>query len=93
MSVFAENIATLNGEAPEDFLTGPWAAFYVAAVTAGWMRECDQSVYPDPEHQDQADRFESHSAVEGRKDKQKVRSKLAKRYEWVIPPSNRLDPD
>jgi hypothetical protein len=93
MSVFAENIAQAAGELPPDFLTGQWSGFYLAAVTAGWMRECGQEVYPDPENQDAHDRFESHTAVRGPKDKQKLRSKLAKGCEWVIPPPNRFDPD
>jgi hypothetical protein len=92
MSVFAENIARMAGESPADFLKGEWSGFYLAAVTAGWMRECGQEVYPDPDNQEPDDRFESHSAVRGPKDKQKLRSKLAKGYEWVIAPPNRHDP-
>jgi hypothetical protein len=93
MSVFAENIAGAAGKVPTDFLKGEWSGFYLAAVTAGWMRQCDQDVYPDPENQEVDDRFESHAAVRGPKDKQKLRSKLAKGYEWVVAPPNRFDPD
>jgi hypothetical protein len=92
MSVFAENIAQANAEAPEDFLKGPWEGFYLAAVTAGSMRKCGQEVFPDPHNQDAKDSFRSHCAVRGRKDKQKLRSKLAEGYEWVKAPPNRFDP-
>jgi len=61
-------------------------------MTAGWMRKCGQEVFPDPENQRADDRFESHSEVRGPKDKQKLRSKLAKEYEWGIAPPNRFDP-
>jgi hypothetical protein len=91
MSVFAENLARAAGEVPADFLRGEWSGFYLAAVTAGWMRACGQEVYPDPDNQEPPDRFESHSAVRGPKDSQKLRSKIAKGYEWVIAPSNRFD--
>ncbi len=91
MSVFAENIASANGESPTDFLKGRWESFYLAAVTAGWMRECGQDVYPDPDNQDPGDRFHSHVAVRGAK-KSKVRKKLADGYEWVIAPPNRYAP-
>ena len=92
MSVFAENIAQANGERPEDFLRGPWEGFYLAAVKAGSMRECGQEVFPDPDNQDPNDKFHSHSAVRGRKDKTKLRRKLAEGYEWVKAPPNRFDP-
>src|SRR5580700_1809316 len=58
MSVFAENIARAAGEVPADFLKGTWSGFYLASVTAGWMRECGQEVYPDPDSLDADDRFE-----------------------------------
>jgi len=92
MSVFAENIAIAYGENPEDFLKGHWKGFYLAAVTAGWMRRHGQEVYPDPDNQDPDDHFHSHCAVEGPK-KNKVRKNLADGYEWVIAPPNRFDPD
>lgn len=91
MSVFAENIALANGEQPLDFLRGLWETFYLASVTAGWMRECDQEVYPDPDNQLLDDYFHSHSAVRGPKGT-KVRKKLAERYGWVIPPPHRYEP-
>ena len=92
MSVFAENVAQANNEAPEDFLQGQWAGFYLAAVTAGWTRQCGQDVYLDTENQDEGDKFHSHCAVRGDKRKQKLRAKLAEQYEWIIPPPNRFDP-
>lgn len=92
MSVFAENVAIAHGENPAGFLMGRWGAFYLAAVTAGWMRQNGQEVYLDPHNQDDDDRFHSHTAVRGPKSG-KQRKKLADGYEWVIPPPNRLDRD
>jgi hypothetical protein len=46
MSVFAENIARAAGELPPDFLTGQWSGFYLAAVTAGWMRSVAKRYIP-----------------------------------------------
>lgn len=91
MSVFAENVAISNGEAPEDFLRGRWSGWYLAAVRAGDMRRHGQEVYLDPHNQDADDRYASHAVVSGRKDT-KTRSKLGKDYEWVIAPPNRYEP-
>lgn len=91
MSVFAENLALANGETPDQFLQGVWEEFHLAAVTAGWMRENGQAVYPDAENQPNDDRFESHAAVRGAK-KEKTRKKLAERYEWIIAPDDRFTP-
>lgn len=85
MSVFAENVALVNNEPPEGFLRGRWSSWHLAAVQAGHMREHEQQVYLDPDNQDADDRFASHAAVAGAKPN-KVRKKLAERWEWVIPP-------
>jgi len=92
MSVFAENVANANGELPSAFVRegGLWAGWYLAAITAGWMRELGQAVYLDPANQDPNDIYQSHAAVEGPKDN-KTRSKISSKYEWVIPPLNRYD--
>src|SRR5258708_29533205 len=79
MSVFAENIAQANGEDPADFLKGRWEDFYLVAVTARWMRQNGQDVYPDPHNQDPDEYFNSHSAVWGQKPS-KRRKKLAYAY-------------
>lgn len=90
MSVFAENIATEHEEKPRDFLLGSWSAWFLGAVTAGWMRECGQSVYLDLHNQEPDDVHPSHAAVEGPKPS-KHRGKLAKFFEWIEPPE-RLPP-
>jgi hypothetical protein len=92
MSVFAENVAIAHGESPGDFLRGRWSGCYLAAVRAAAMRQHGQEVYLDPHNQDPDDRYASHTAVLGRKDT-KTRSKLAKDYEWVVPPPNRYEPE
>ncbi len=86
MSVFAENIAKLHGESVEGFLGGHWSGWYLVAVVAGNTRELGQDVYPDLANQPANDFFNSHAAVEGPKDR-KVRSKLAKGYEWIVAPA------
>ena len=91
MSVFAENVAEAHGEIPTDFLKGRWSGWYLAAVTAGWMRSHDQRVYLDTDNQDADDTHPSHAAVDGPKDA-KTRPKLAANYEWIVPPPNRFDP-
>ena len=91
MSVFAENVALAHGEAPADFLRGQWSGWYLAALPAGWMRQHNQKVYLDPENQDPNDEHPSHAAVDGPKDA-KMRPKLAERWEWIVPPTNRYDP-
>jgi hypothetical protein len=89
MSVFAENLAVEHGERPSDFLQGLWSAWNLTAVPAGWMRECQQSVYRDLKNQEPDDFHPSHAAVEGSKANSKLRSKLAERFEWVVGPSKR----
>jgi hypothetical protein len=86
MSVFAENIANSHGEVPSDFLRGRWSAWHLAALPAGWMRECGQSVYPEKANQDPDDTFQSHTAVEGPKPTNQ-RGKLGERFEWVVAPT------
>jgi hypothetical protein len=85
MSVYAENVAILSGEVPADFLRGRWATWHLAAIPAGWMRECGQHVYLDPENQDADDIHPSHTAVAGEKPS-KIRPKLGERFEWVVAP-------
>jgi hypothetical protein len=91
MSVYAENIAITCGESPQDFLRGRWSEWHLAAVTAGRMRLLHQSVYCDPANQDPDDFHPSHAAVRGPKDG-KMRPKLGREYEWIVPPKNRHDP-
>jgi hypothetical protein len=91
MSVFAENIAIMHGEATADFLRGIWSSWYLAAVPAQWMRENGQKVYLDPDNQDPEDFHPSHTSVEGPKDA-KMRPRLAQKYEWITPPPNLHDP-
>jgi hypothetical protein len=91
MSVFAENIALEHGESPADFLKEPWSDWYLAAVSAGWLRKCGQKVYLDLRYQDANDFHQSHTVVFGTKDA-KVRSRIAKQYEWVLPPPDRHKP-
>jgi len=92
MSVFAENIAIANGETPADFLRGRWSTWFLAAVTAGSMRELGQRVYLDTSNQDPDDWHPSHAVVDGPKPA-KIRPKLGERSEWVVPPPDRYDPD
>jgi hypothetical protein len=92
MSVFAENVAVAHGEVQADFLKGRWSDWYLVAVPAEWMRKHNQKVYLDPDNQDPDDYHPSHAAVDGSKDT-KTRPKLADRYEWIVPPPNRFDPD
>jgi len=92
MSVFAENVALEHGEVPSDFLKGRWSTWYLAAVSAEWMRQHNQKVYLDPDNQDPDDFHPSHAAVDGPKDT-KTRPKIADKYEWVVPPPNRFDAD
>jgi hypothetical protein len=91
MSVFAENVAKAQGEAPTDFLRGRWSHHFLAAVLAGDMRKQGQQVYLDVTNQDPDDFHPSHAAVDGPKDS-KLRPKLAENYEWVVPPPNRNAP-
>jgi len=91
MSVFAENVAVVHGEAVTDFLRGVWSESYLVAVPTEWMRQNGQKVYLDPDNQDPEDWHPSHAAVDGVKDK-KTRPKLAEKYEWIIPPPNRHTP-
>ena len=91
MSVFAENVASANGETPAHFLKGRWSEWYLAAVTAEWMRHHGQKVYLDFDNQDAEDRYASHAAVDGSKDA-KTRQKLGENYEWIVAPPNRYDP-
>jgi hypothetical protein len=88
MSVFAENVAIEHGESPTDFLKGRWSCWYLAALSAGWVRTFGQIVYLDPDNQDTDDFHPSHAVVVGTKDT-KIRSKMAKQYEWIIAPPNR----
>jgi hypothetical protein len=92
MSVFAENVAVVHGEIPADFLKGCWSGWYLAALPADWVREHAQKVYLDPDNQDPKDEHPSHAAVDGIKDP-KMRQKLAEKYEWIVPPPNRYDPE
>jgi len=55
------------------------------------MRRNSQKVYLDPDNQDAEDSHPSHAAVDGPKG-DKIRPKLAEKYEWVVPPPNRYDP-
>ena len=85
MSVYAENVVIATGEVPADFLRGRWSAWYLAAIPAGWMRECGQRVYLDFDSQDADDINPAHAAVAGDKPT-KIRSKLGERFEWVVAP-------
>ena len=91
MSVFAENIAAPHNETPRGFLSGRFSEWFLVALPAEWMRENAQKVYPDPDDQEPAERYESHSAVEGAK-KERTRVKLGEKYEWVVAPPNRFEP-
>lgn len=85
MSVFAENIAQTYNEKPADFLRGHWSCWLLAAIQAGAARTLGMEVYPDPENQDSAEDFKSHSSVRG--DKRKVKQKLAQKAEWIVAPN------
>ena len=92
MSVFAENVALANDEAPQDFLTGVWSDWLLAGVYVEDMRAHHQKVYLDLHNQEATDFHPSHAAVDGTKDA-KTRKKLAEKYEWIVPPANRYEPE
>lgn len=90
MAVFAENVAVEYGGNPADFFQGLRSGWYLAAVPAGWMRQHNQEVYLESKNQEPGDHHPSHAAVAGPKDN-KVRPRLAEKYEWVVQPPNRFD--
>jgi hypothetical protein len=86
MSVFLEDALIACAQQPADMLQGEWACFFVAAITAGWARQCGQGVVPTPTEKEPA-----HADVRGSK-RETVRRRLADPAEWIIPPSNVNDP-
>ncbi len=86
MSVYVEEIAIQHNQTPSDFLKDEWSHHFLAAITAGWARQCGQKVYPSATKEEPA-----HADVAGRKPSN-TRSRLAQPAEWVIGPSNLNEP-
>ena len=87
MSVFVENTMIACGQTATALLQDEWANHFVAAITAGWARQCEQGVVPSPTETEPA-----HADVRGPKPTN-MRKKLAKPAEWVIPPPDLNMPD
>jgi hypothetical protein len=79
MSVFIEPILHEEGRPPESVLTG-YESNSLIAQTAGWVRSWRQAVIRDPLPDESA-----HGLVVGEKNSN-TRRKLARQYEWVVPP-------
>ncbi len=81
MSVQLAQIVAETGRGPEDVLVG-YHGFALAAITAGLSRGCRQGVARAPLPDEPA-----HAVVFGTKTR-KIRGRLAKGSQWVIPPSS-----
>jgi hypothetical protein len=82
MSVFIEDILASSGLQAADLLRDEWAQHFVAAITAGWARQCGQGVRRTPTSTEPA-----HADVRGNKPAN-VRKKLAGPAEWIVAPPN-----
>lgn len=86
MSVFLEDVLVQHRLEATDLLQDEWAHHFVAAITAGWARQCDQGVMRTPTESEPA-----HADVNGNKP-ENVRRRLAGPAEWIVSPQNLYDP-
>ncbi len=84
MSVSLAEVVLQHGRNPEDLIRS-LPDFALAAITAEVARGCNQGVIRDPTPQNPA-----HALVFGDKKRKRVRRRLAKAAEWVIPPPDRV---